>query len=1000
MFNTIDRSSRVAQEQRFVKSKRGRVDAGLRKVASKVGGEELDPNLKRDPEVTSFTVKEKNRLDNMVNSWESHADDLWNEVENSGIKVKPDANGDFRMENGVSFEDMAELSTPEGRQAYANLTHRQRQAVDALADFNERLNKNLRFHGGKNLPWDDTTMNFYFPHFGKGINGKQFVRGSGRGGSMLGGKGFPFHERANTTYEDAINAGLDLAHPQEAFRVMTRAKLNVAKNEYLAAQLRPLGVTQIPQGSHLGADYVQLSQNIAPLLGGRFFKPEDAKRIEAAFKGSPAFDVKPVRMANRALTPFRATGDISWFGQQGAAMLFRHPAEAVRGAGRVIQSAFGNREAYDKLIQSVDGFNKDEAIRHGLHWTGDDLSDIDYGFLKAPKTNKPGLKQVAKGYNAVANWSNETFSRYMNFARATYARDAQERLAKMKGSMSPEEWRKEYMSAMDAVNRVTGFTNRKPSSLESMALFAPRYTSATVEQIAAAVSKGGLEGSIARRQLGTMLAGGAALALAANQVSNNETDLDPRSPNFLRIRRLGGLDVSPFGSYDTLFRAIAATAAGEPEGKSANLGPLKVKVPTGDLNPDVTKLWRTAEAKMSPGLKLIYEPFFKKSTYTGEPLDPTSVLGLADIAAKEGVASLPFSIQNAVDEVGPAIKNRDPKEVLSKLPGEAVSLAGFANNPVTPSENRDFRRDDVAMERFGKKYADLTGTQKSIVNEDEKVTAFQDEANKNTLTRTDDRAKMQGAQLEAQSRIEAASQRFESGETSGSEFRDAYHDVQTWLAGNRDALGGGAQDDQELAAWFDLGKQARRSDGTTDYDQLDRLQAQFRQSHPNIDDKVDAVTGTHDNQVMRDFRLAQDEANQFYALPRYKGLSAADGERAGEILDLVRRLTANDQAANTAVALRYLQDAGAITLDDRRLALRASRLGTSKERQEFKRTHPLFARFYGDAVLSVNGVDAPEIGSQPDSSGGGGMPKPGQGAFGSRSSGVRSNKRPSLFSVN
>jgi curved DNA-binding protein CbpA len=944
LFNTVSRGTNVRQETAHYASPRGKFEKGIRGAVARAGGEKLDPNIRRGID-TIFTVKEKNRIDNLTASYEGKADDLYAAVENAGIKLKPDSAGDWRMADGTSFEDMVELSTPAGRAAYAKLTKAQRDAVDAMVDWNDELNQNLRFHNKTGtLGWDAVTDR-YFPRVSIGADGKaRATIGNLKRG--IGSKQGFAHERTFKTFEEGVKEGIDYANPRQAWRIMTRAKLRAAHDEYLAKNLKPLGVTKMPPGSRLGVDYVALPRDVAPALQGRYFEPEIAQRIVAAMGGKPAIDIPPIRGLNRVLTPLRATGDVSWFAQQGAAMLFRHPARAAKGAANVIRSV-GNRQLYDRLIAAEDNHLR-QHIEHGLHWTpGDDLPATDHGFVKAT-TQKPGLKQTAAGYNAIADFSNKTFSRYMNYTRLVFANDAFQRLEKLKPTLSAEEYRKEYIGAMNAVNRMSGFTGRKPTSLESMALFAPRYTSSSIEQLSAAISRGGIEGSIARAHIGRMLAFGAATVMGINHLRGYDTDFDPRSSNFLRIRNVGGLDVSPFGTYSTLFRAIAGTAAGDPG---------------GGIKPDITKLWKFAEGKMSPGLKLIYEPAHGQ-TYTGEPLDITTAKGLVNTVKKEATSTLPFSAQNIIDEgIKPAIEERSLKPLLNALPGEAASAVGSTNSPVTPTEKRNWRRDEVAKERYGKPYDDLGGTEKSIVNEDAKVTASQADADKNLLTSFDDRSENQKVSLKAQGQITALTKRFDAHEIAGSEFRKNYHDIQMRLQGSREVIKQ-RQQDKEIDQWFSLYDDAEREDGSPDYEKLDELQKAFRLKHPGIDEKVDKISGTHDNATMRDFRTAQDEAAEYYELPQYRGMSLEDGKIAARVLRLTSRLTSNDQASGYRQALALLRRQGQITDAEARLALRAQKAGTSIERKKFATTHPLFALFYKDAVAG----DVPAIGSVPNAS--------------------------------
>ena len=547
----------------------------------------------------------------------------------------------------------------------------------------------------------------------------------------------------------------------------------------------------------------------------------------------------------------------------------------------------------------------------------------------------------------------------MNYMKANFVKDAQTRLEGMKSTMAPDEWRKEYQGAMDAINRLGGQTARDTTSLEKLSLFAPTYFSATVEQLSAAVTKRTLEGSIARAQLGRMLVFGTAMVIGVNTLRRYETDLDPRSSNAIRFRNIGGLDVSPWGTYDTVFRAIAGTVLGDPKQWQEGQTPFKVQFPdfSNAKVADYTKLWKLAEGKMSPGLKLIYEPFINQANYRGEPYDPTSLPGLAKIAGDQAVSALPFSVQNAVTEgIAPAIKQRSLSPIKDALPGIVVSGGGATNSPVTPTENRNWRRDEVAKEKFGQKYDDLSGREKSIVNEDEKVKSYQAEADKNIETLVDDRSINQRATNEAAAKIDALSQRLdgknvpEADRISGSEFRKNYRDIQMQQRGVRSVLQQ-MKGDKDIEGYFAVFTVAERNDGSIDYEKLDKLLPEYVAKHPGVEDKVDKITGTKDNATLREFRVAQQQARDYYALPAYAGLSVEEGNRVQPILATARRLVTNGQATGYQHALTEMLRLGEINREDMVLALRAQKLGTSRERKSFKLTHPEYAKFYNDAVL-------------------------------------------------
>lgn len=940
MFNTISRDDRIAEEQKFRGSVRGKVDTAARAVAGKLGAD-----VQQDTELSPFISKEKNRMENLINSHEGRADELWTKLESTGIKVERGADGEWRLPDGTPFGDMAELSTPNGRVAYANLSSAQQEAVDALQTFNEDLNANLRFHGGKRLGWDEFEK-AYFPKVATAQDGAERVS-FGTGGRKIGTE-LPYEkQRVYDTLDEGLQNGVSYAHPREAFRAMTRAKLRSAMDDAMISRLQPLGSSAADlqaAGEHAGFGWTQVG-DVAPGLNGTFFPAGVAEKIRAAFKPGEMGPLSLLDRANKLLTPIRATADISWAMQQGLPMLYRHPAKAAKATFNVIRSV-GNDAHYVKLMEEEAARGpglKELVTKMGLQVAPGDLGELGVDFKQSAIRKVP---IVGPASSSVAAFSNKTFSRYMNYQRVVFANDAYERIGKL--GLSGDELRKELQGAGNAVNRMSGFTGRKPTRIESLGSFAPRYLSASVEQLAAAVSKGGMEGALARGQMIRMLAFGGTAVYLVNKAHGEETDFNPTSSNFMRFRNVGGLDVSAFGTYDTLFRVLAKTVVGDPMEDD----PIKGRV---------TALTRFAEGKMSPAVQALYHEAVVKRTFQGKPLDITS--DPIGSLVEEGKGSLPFSGQNILEQgIEPAVKERSLKTGLKALPGVVASATGLTNSPMTPSERRERAREGVAQEQFGRSYDDLSGADKSRVNEDAKVADLEKEVSTNKLEGGE--AKTEGVRVETQSKIDALSERFKGVEITGSEFRDIYHDIGTSQRAAYEALqanGGGK--DKLVDAWFSLYDRAEREDGSLDTDVLDELQSDFQGMHPDIQERVDKVTGTHDNAVMRQFREAQAQNKEYRKLPRYQGMSVEDGERAAPIVTLAARMASNDQARTARAALTKLVSAGEITAEEAALARRAQRAGSSRERRRYATSHPLFAQFYRDAVSDAEVAGVAEIGT-------------------------------------
>jgi len=925
--------------------------AGLRQKASEQLAKldvvrKINPNLGRNDQISKLVTTARQGFRNIIDTYEGYADLLWTRVEASGLKAKFDGSQWVLEGNGTSapFGDVAEAayaligrgdpaSLSEQSLAVArSLTPDQRSALAALAEFNDELNFTLQTYSGTTFDGQS-----YFPRYVSGVDGtprvdlREFTQGS----SKIRTHSTFMEPREFMSQLEGAKAGIEYAHPAKAYRLMVRAKLNVAAGDFIADRLKALGMNEEAvrkAGGVPGVTHVDLG-GVIPSLSGVYFDADQAERILAGLKGHDQWNVPALGKVNQVLTPLRAVADVSWMLQQGSMLLFRHPTRAVPAMIRVIRSALGDPGQYASLMDEAisdgarrAGMSTDDYVRllgsHGLHLAASDIGELDVGFSQG------GIK----GWREVKAFSNETYARYLNYARVVMANDVVERAVKT-GDMEG------LRGGLEAVNRMFGFTSRNPTSLEKTLMFAPRFLSASVEQVLAAATKGGLEGSVARRHLATLIGVGAGLAIVANSLRGYDTELDPRDPNFLRIRNVGGLDVSLFGTYSTLIRAIARTASG-----------------------DKNALGGFIEGKLSPAIQLIYYPL-KGRTYLGEPLEFDRPV---QSAYKIASSAIPFSAQSMLQEgIEPAIKERNPKKLLEGAMSVLASGTGATNTPLTPVERRDFARTGskggltfggeqvvegkvkkpgVAQEKFGQDYEDLTASQKAEVNRSPEVQKWQEEADKNALTRKGERSKYVELKLNAKAQVEELGQELLAGRISGNQYRERYQDIQMRLAGARDMLDG-AKGDKVLSEWFDLYDKARGPGGILDFEKLEELQSEFRQKHPDVDEKLLKEIGVSDDPVLAAYRAAQKVAQKYYAIPRWKGMTREQSDQASRVLSAASAMVSYGQARSIRQGILLLTENNP---ELRQLALRAARSRPNPEREKMRKSEPLLALFYSE----------------------------------------------------
>lgn len=915
---------------------------------------------------------EKNRTDHIIrDTVGQQVDAIRARAERAGLHVVPSEDGNRWVLQGtdVAIEDVAEGATAEARAVRDALTPEQVSVLDDVRALNERWNQTIEAHGGE-VPKVDTETGDYWSRkvTGRQVEGRVVDKNAPQGGSRrLGGN--RFNKRTQASVAAGTEQGVVYENPWDALKAGMRSKGRVAQDAYLAKMIEPLAV----QGAKPGFGHATLPGHPAlaktrvipaaeegkaammvsdPLV----FTEEHAKQLRDILEGGGFGETKPGRAiaaVNSVLTPIRASTDVSFLLNQGMALLESSPRNAIkglRGSSRVIRSAMGNADQYHTLLDGEVARGtraleqagvKQDALewltQRGLHYADEGaVNELQFptGFSNA--VGKVPL--VGRGLEATTKWSNETFGRYLNYARTVLATDALER-ATAKG-LTGAELDAEMASAIKSINRMSGWTGTRPSGIENALMFAPRFFRSNIEQTAAAFTKGGLEGSMARAHLAKLLGTAAGITVAVNEMRGYNTDIDPRSHNFLRIRNVFGQDVSLLGPYATLLRGVARAvggesgqASGEPRGHGFVFG-------TSGISPDVTELFGFARAKASPVagdvINFATGKTFDQRPIERDPLSPEFYTKTLPDMARENV---PFSVQ-ALTENG--------------VGGAVVSATGAQGTAMTPAEKRDMERQRIAQEKFGSNYRDLSGGDKATVNQDPGIMDLQKEVDRRGLESdgaTQTRIKADNAfrdSMSASAKFLAAGKDSAGNTFTGKDYRAAYNDaVQRRLGAMNtiDAAGG----DADVRGYFDLYKQADKGNGQTDFDKLDRLQAEYIASHPGIEAKVDKLIGARDDPTLAEFRKAQKQAGAYYDIPAYKGLSVEDGNRANDIISAANALTSNGYAPNRATALKMMVDQGTITADERLLAIKAASAGSNPARRAFRVApeNALYRKYYG-----------------------------------------------------
>lgn len=921
-------------KQKADKSIVNRVSDEVRKIFNKV----QDPAIRY---VVDPIMREKNKLENDINS--SVAAYLMRErniLKKSGLTIQKGNDGAFHlMADGKDvglFEDVIEGTSAAGKAGYDRLNQMQKDALQVIEETNKAFNETMMKYGAE-VRLDDEIEGIYF--------GRRREKPAGISPSRTVGVE-RIKSRTVENMEEGIKRGIDYSNPWDARAAILKGKLLDAQDKYLINNLSPLGQRaptkkQIEAGANPMSTFGKSMVNGQPGFQGVWFSPEIAKRIQRGL--DPKKQIPIMSSINKYLTPLRSSFDASAAGQQGLRMFMTDPIAGMKYWWAVTKS-LKDEDAYFDVLAKFDAEipgGITELTKRGLHFTAEDA--VEEMLMPSIPGNIRGVPvdTVTKPLNTAFAKSNQHYSRLLNTYRLHFASNAYKRLTAQ--GLKGDDLEYALRQSMNGINRMFGWSGAKTTSVEDAVIFAPRYFRASLETMTNALTKRDIEGNMARTHLGLMLGEGAALAWFLNTIRGEEMDsnwINPTDPNFLRVKNVGGVDISLFGTYNTLFQTVAAATLGP---KYEQDGPVKDRL---------NAIKRLAMGKFSPAAKLVWEPIIEGSTYLGAPQDPIGdPLGVLKEQAK---STLPFTVQNIIGE-GPL--------------SAAVGFTGLSNTPLTPTERRDRVRDEVADERFGTdkqgggivqriltgsagdktKYDDLRAADKSRVNEDAEVRKYQEEADKNVLTRKDDRTANLQVTLDAAKKLDNLSRKLEEGGLSGNEWREQYQKIQAELRGARNALGNKESQDKILQGWFKLYDQAEMDDGRIDYEKLEVLQAEYEKKNPDIQDRIDNLVGTRDNETMRQYRKARELAAEYYSIPAYRGMTLEKARKASEILEASNDLVASGRADDRSEALRLLRKKYSAT--EISLAKRAAQrkyANPAREKWRNKKENALFFKFYSD----------------------------------------------------
>ena len=428
---------------------------------------------------------------------------------------------------------------------------------------------------------------------------------------------------------------------------------------------------------------------------------------------------------NQLYRSMKATGDLSHIGIQGLLAMYRNFPAWSRASWYAIKSLKKGTAVEADFIDSFDSFANASGLLNSETWASFGLRiggvESEYaipGVGRLAQSGMPGVRQVGQVFER-ANISLGTFGDTLRLGWAQSILKSE-----MKGRNMDELLRSGDMERIaDIANKMTGWSDTSFAStafgadLGNALLFAPRYFQSRLDTLGQAMlgtarTVGGGQQTIqsreASRAVWSMIGMGTTMTLAANKALGVETDVRPLvdgryNPNFMRIR-MGGQDISLFGTWDSLLRMTILSAGG-------------VKDPSKIAD---------AYRGMSSGAVRVVRDNLTGYTFTGEDAPLTQSEGGRHAASPQDVATyigqlmLPISFIQAGDPLRQAATSipgaiRGDEGARGALAGGVMGTAGeMTGVRLTPLSKTDIK-EQLSLEKYGKSFTDLDNITKDLI---------------------------------------------------------------------------------------------------------------------------------------------------------------------------------------------------------------------------------------------------------------------------------------------
>lgn len=415
--------------------------------------------------------------------------------------------------------------------------------------------------------------------------------------------------------------------------------------------------------SEIASGRSPLTEEFPTQFKGRYFGATEGKELQALEKSNIPGGIEGlIQETNQQIRPIMASFDLSFLGVQGLVALFGNPGAYMKTMKTLVQ------RGYDDYFESLYKTGElDDMIKHGLHV----MTRNDFAEFIVPQRLQ-NLPVAGAGFR----YSNKAFTHFGNILRTEIYRNG------LRAGMDEAAKRQLARTA----NLVSGFSPGDSTQIEKTFLFASRFFRSQLGLISDAVSKGDLTSAGAARHLGQFLVLGTMATYLANESLGQSTDFRPfiedgegnkhPNPNFLRVR-VGDKDVSIFGTWDSLARAVNTLVTDGP----------------------TSATWYLARSKASPVISKAYD-IIEGESLSGTEMDFSSPEGILKTAAESARTSfLPISVQSAIENGIPTT----PGEAA----GSAVQFIGTKATPLSSTEKLQIKQDELANKFFGASWNEI-----------------------------------------------------------------------------------------------------------------------------------------------------------------------------------------------------------------------------------------------------------------------------------------------------